>query len=122
MESHSRAKTAAGEKTISVTIEPRVGGRVYETLSSGEERDWGEVVAFEPGALLKLQWRMGRSAEQATDVSVRFEEISDTACRVTLRHENWRLMGADAAKMRENYNNGWVSVFEQGFGDFAGRA
>jgi uncharacterized protein YndB with AHSA1/START domain len=120
MESHSRAKTAAGEKTISVTIEPRVGGRVYETLSDGEERDWGEVVAYEPGALIKLQWRMGRSAAEATDVSVRFEPLSDAACRVTLTHENWQRMGEDAAKMREGYNNGWVSVFEQSYGDFAG--
>jgi hypothetical protein len=29
-------------------------------------------------------------------------------------------MGEDAAKMREGYNNGWVSVFEQSYGDFAG--
>lgn len=116
---HTRAKTAAGEVTTSVTVEPRVGGRIYETLNDGRELEWGEVAHFEPGAHFAMQWTMGRPVEQSTLVSVRFEPLTDASCRVTLTHENWERMGVDAAKMRDAYNNGWVGVFEVGFGAYA---
>jgi hypothetical protein len=122
MMTHTRAKTAAGEVTVRVTIEPRVGGRIYETLHDGRELEWGEVSAYEPGALFAMKWLLGRPAEQVTDVSVRFEALSAQSCRVTLTHENWERMGEEAAKLRDAYNNGWVKVFEQGFGELAGLA
>jgi hypothetical protein len=120
MATHTRAKNAEGQRTVRVTIEPRVGGRVYETLSDGRELEWGQVAAFEPGALLALKWTMGREAPAHTDVSVRFEPKGEGACRVTLTHENWERMGEEAAKLRDGYNNGWVTVFEKGFGGCAG--
>jgi hypothetical protein len=122
MKTHSRARDAAGEVTVRVTIEPRVGGRVYETLNDGRELEWGNVTAYEPGTLFALEWRMGRPEEQFTDVSIRFEALSERSCRVTLTHENWERMGEEGPKLREGYNNGWVSVFEKGFGDCAGLA
>lgn len=120
MATHTRAKTAEGQSTVRVTIEPRVGGRVYETLASGEELEWGEVRSFEPGKLLAFGWRLGRPVEQTTDVSVRFEPIDAQSCRVTLTHENWERMGEEAEKLRNAYNGGWVTVFEKGFGARAG--
>ena len=117
---HTRAKTADGQRTASVTIEPRVGGRVYETLADGAELDWGEVTNFTPGELFSMSWTMGRPAPRHTDVSVRFEPLSDGACRVTLTHENWERMGEEAERLRDGYNNGWVGVFEQGFARHAG--
>jgi hypothetical protein len=120
METHTRAKTAEGQRTVRVTVEPRVGGRIYETLATGEELEWGEVSAFEPGALFAMAWRLGRPVEQTTDVSVRFEQIDAQSCRVTLSHENWERMGDEAEKLRNAYNGGWVTVFEKGFGERAG--
>ncbi len=120
IETHTRARTAQGERTVRVTIEPRVGGRVFETLHDGRELEWGEVSAYEPGALFAVQWRLGRPAEETTDVSVRFESVSEESCRVTLTHENWERMGEEAAELREAYNGGWVKVFEQGYGALAG--
>jgi hypothetical protein len=120
LETHTRAKTAAGEVTTRVTIEPRVGGRIYETLNDGRELEWGEVTGYEPGALFAMAWRLGRPVEQGTDVSVRFEPMSDASCRVTLTHENWERMGEEGARMREAYSDGWVMVFETGYGAFAG--
>jgi uncharacterized protein YndB with AHSA1/START domain len=122
MKTHLRARDAAGERTVRVTIEPRLGGRVYETLNDGRELEWGEVSAYEPGAHFAMLWSMGRSAEQSTDVSVRFEVLSDQTCRVTLTHENWERMGDEAQKLRDGYNGGWVGVFEKGFGGYAGLA
>jgi hypothetical protein len=121
MATHTRAKTAEGQRTVNVTIEPRVGGRVYETLASGEELEWGEVTGFEPGAHFAMAWRLGRPVAQYTDVSVRFEALGPQSCRVTLTHENWERMGEEAEKLRDAYNNGWEAVFKSGFGDHAGR-
>jgi hypothetical protein len=119
---HTRAKTAAGEVTERVTVEPRVGGRIFETLNDGRELEWGEVTAFEPGALFAMAWRLGRPPEQRTDVSVRFEPLSDASCRVTLTHENWERMGEEEAlKLRDAYDNGWAKVFVERFGGYAGR-
>lgn len=119
-ETHSRAKSAEGEKTEQATIEPRVGGRVFETLNDGRELDWGEVTAWEPGERFAMAWRMGRPPEEATDVTVRFEALGEEACRVTLTHEHWERLGEEGPKMRDGYDQGWGAVFEEGFGGFAG--
>lgn len=116
---HTRAKTAEGQVTAHVTIEPRVGGRVYETLQDGAELEWGEVSAYEPGVVLAMRWRMGRTAEETTDVFVRFEPLSAQSCRVTLTHENWERMGEEAERLRTAYNNGWASVFDKHFAEYA---
>lgn len=120
METHTRARTADGQRTVHVTIEPRVGGRVYETLHDGGELEWGEVTAFEPGAHFAMAWRLGRQRDQYTDVSVRFEPLSETSCRVTLTHENWERMGEEAEKLRNGYTNGWETVFRARYGAYAG--
>jgi len=121
LQTHTRARTADGEVTVRVTIEPRLGGRIFETLADGRELEWGEVSAYEPGAAFAMKWRLGRPAEQATDVSVRFEPLSAESCRVTLTHENWERMGEEGARLRDAYNGGWVTVFEKSFGDYAER-
>jgi len=121
LDTHTRAADAKGEKSVRVTIEPRVGGRVYETLQNGRQLEWGEVLAYNPGRLFSMEWHLGRPAEQATEVSVRFEAHDKSSCRVTLTHENWERLGDEAQKMRKAYDNGWVIVFEKGFAEFAGR-
>ncbi|MBL8531357.1 MAG: SRPBCC domain-containing protein [Hyphomonadaceae bacterium] len=120
MRTHTRARTASGEVTARVSIEARVGGRVFETLADGRELEWGEVSAYEPGAVFAMTWRMGRPAAQFTDVSVRFEPLEAEACRVTLTHANWQRLGAEGEQQRKGYDNGWIAVFEQGFGGYAG--
>ncbi|HYD89384.1 MAG TPA: hypothetical protein VEA80_18035 [Vitreimonas sp.] len=118
MHTHNRGVAAKGEIAVRVTVEPRVGGRIYETLQDGRDLEWGVVKAFEPGALFAMEWSLGRP--QSTDVSVRFEPLDADSCRVTLTHENWERMGEEADKLRNAYNNGWVAVFENGFGAYAG--
>ncbi len=121
MATHTRAKTAVGEVTVKITVEPRIGGRVYETLSDGRELEWAVITAFEPGALFAMEWRLGRPDPQYTDVSVKFEPLSAEATRVTLTHENWQRMGGEAERLHEGYNNGWQTVLIKGFGDYAGK-
>lgn len=120
LKSHSRAKSAEGEVAVSATVEPRVGGRVYETLNDGREIEWGVVEAHEPGALFVMSWRMARPESQATRISVRFEPIAPDRCRVTVTHDKWERLGEEGARLRGNYDKGWVEVFEHCYGGYAG--
>jgi Activator of Hsp90 ATPase homolog 1-like protein len=116
---HTRAKSADGQMAASVTIEPWVGGRVFETLTDGRQLDWGSVTTFVPGVALELDWRLGRPAEEGTRVCVRFDPLTATSCQVYLTHDGWEKLGEDAASMRHAYDQGWVTVFEAGFADAA---
>ena len=64
LKSHSRAKDAAGEVTQRVDFEARVGGRIFETLNTGEQRDWGEVLAYEPGRRVVFSFQFGPAARE----------------------------------------------------------
>lgn len=119
---HTRARDAQGERSVDVTIEPRVGGRIFETLADGRELDWGEVLTWQPGALLELSWRLGHAEDQATHVAVHFAALGRDGCRVTLTHSHWERLGDAAVARRDAYDNGWVTVFERGFGRHVGAA
>jgi uncharacterized protein YndB with AHSA1/START domain len=120
MKKHSRAKDAAGEVTVRVEFEARVGGRIFETLNTGEQRDWGEVLAVEPGRRLLFSFQMGRPKEKSGEVEVRFDPIDADTCRVTLTHSHWERLGEEAEAMRRAFAGGWEFVFIDGFGPYAG--
>ena len=119
MKEHSRAKDALGERTIRVDFEPHVGGRIYETLNTGEERDWGEVLRIEPGRSLLFSFQMGRARDKAGEVEVRFEPLAAEVCRVVLIHSHWERFGDEADAMRGAFSQGWEFVFIDGFGTYA---
>ena len=121
MTTHSRAKSADGEWTERIHFDARVGGRIYETLNTGEERDWGEVLALEPGRRVLFSFEMGRPQDQAGEVDVRFDPIAADSCRVTLTHSHWERYGDEAPAMRGRFSEGWDDVFVEGFGGLAGR-
>ena len=122
LETHTRARDSEGERSVDVTVEPRVGGRVFETLSDGRELDWGEVLAWEPGVRLELTWRLGLLREQTTRVGVEFEALEGSGCRVTLTHSDWERLGDAGGARRASYETGWRTVFEQCFAAHVERA
>jgi len=122
LKTHSRARDAAGEVTVRVDFESRVGGRIYETLNSGEQREWGEVLAYEPGQRVVFSFHMGKPRDKSGEVDVRFEPQGADACRVTLTHTHWERMGAEAEAMRGRFADGWDSVFVTCFRAYAGAA
>lgn len=118
---YTRAQSSRGQNPVAVTIDPRAGGRVFETIGSGEEFDWGEVLIFEPGARFTMRFWIGMPEATAGTVDVRFEALGSDRSRVTLRHDGWERMGEKGITARERFVPGWTAVFDDGFGAYAGR-
>lgn len=100
------------ERVVSAVFEARVGGRVYEVWDDGQERDWAEVLAFEPPRRFVIAWRPNPERPAPTEIEVRFV-AEGAATRVELEHRGWERLGADAAEARSSYDNGWVLTLER---------
>jgi uncharacterized protein YndB with AHSA1/START domain len=98
-----------GGETERVTLEPRVGGRLYETMRSGAEHEWGRVTAWDPPNRVVFAWYPGDEPERATEVEIRFA-AADGNTRVDLEHRGWERLGERAAESRDAYSNGWPRV------------
>jgi uncharacterized protein YndB with AHSA1/START domain len=98
-------------ETATCAMEPRAGGRIWETARNGEEATWGTVLAWEPPSRFVMAWHPGRPAEAAQEVELTFEPVPE-GTRVTLEHRDWAKLGAEAVEMRGNYLNGWAYVFD----------
>ncbi|MEP1201112.1 SRPBCC domain-containing protein [Tateyamaria sp.] len=105
------ASAAAGKAALGVTIEPKVGGAIYETMYDGTRSDWGEILEYEAGRKLAMTWHPGNNAENPTRVDVAFEQMSDALTRVTLTHSGWEVWADEAADKRQSYDTGWDFVF-----------
>jgi uncharacterized protein YndB with AHSA1/START domain len=82
-------------------------GRLVERLGD-EVSEWGEVLEWDPPRLLRLTWRPGHPAGEATEVTVRFRP-DGVGTRVELEHSGWErhVRGQAAA---ESYGVGWPVV------------
>ena len=105
------ASAAAGKSALAVTIEPYVGGAVYETMHDNTRDEWGEVLVYEHGKKLLMSWHPGSNKSNPTRVQVTFEDIPNGGCSVTLTHSGWSVWADKSDEMRENYNGGWNVVF-----------
>lgn len=108
------------EATTRCTLEPRVGGRLYEIAPDGTEHLWGTVAGVEPGRSIAFSWHPGREAGSAQQVSVRFERVGSRT-HVTLTHGGWEALGEIAPILRREYVPGWRHVFGEVFARYAGR-
>jgi uncharacterized protein YndB with AHSA1/START domain len=85
--------TANAETLQAVTIEPRVGGRVYATHSDMGKDDWGEVTVWEPGRRLVHTFTLAQDAENPSEVAVEFAphdgQGAGTGCTARFAHGGW---------------------------------
>ncbi|HXN01370.1 MAG TPA: SRPBCC domain-containing protein [Candidatus Dormibacteraeota bacterium] len=106
-----RGHSVGGERSESIDLEPRTGGRLTETHSGGRVTIWGTILLWDPPSRLVIEWHPGRSSDEATEVEVEFTaEGTDT--RVVLEHRGWERR-ADGGQARQQYDQGWVGVLQQ---------
>ena len=102
--------TATGEDGLTVTLEPRVGGRIFQRDRAGVEIDWGEVTEFAPPELLAYRWHLRRDRADATDVRIRFVPVAARLTRVDIEHHGWERLGAGGQDWRDANFGGWSSM------------
>jgi uncharacterized protein YndB with AHSA1/START domain len=85
-----------GDAAENCAIEPWVGGRLFERTRSGEEREWGSVIRWDPPQHLEFTWHPG---DRSQTVDVEFQVEAD-GTRVTLIHTGWDAAGVPACALR----------------------
>jgi len=87
-----------------VHLEPRVGGRLFESVrddadgGDAEEHviEVGRVRVWEPPNRLEFSWRnVNFNADELTEVAVEFESLAPESTRVTVTHRGWSSLRAD---------------------------
>lgn len=103
----TQRRTSSGSTTRSTTrIEPRVGGRWYETTADGADCDWGKVLAWDPPRHAALSWqitpRFGPEPDEqrASRIDVRFVSEHPGVTRVRLVHSELERHGEEWEEMR----------------------
>ena len=100
--------SVAGARVASITVEPLVGGFVYETDDAGARVDWALVTLYDVPHRLVLDWYPGRTPDEATRVEVTFT-ATEAGCVLRLVHSGWT---DDTADRRASYNTGWDLVLD----------
>jgi uncharacterized protein YndB with AHSA1/START domain/uncharacterized protein YciI len=110
----SHSVLASGSPQISVTVEPRVGGRWYETGEDGSQCDWGNVLACDPPRRLVLTWMLNgnfeRDPDSITEVEVTFAE-EDGGTLVTLEHRGFdKIATGEQLRKAVDSDHGWGTI------------
>lgn len=94
-------KFRMGQSRSVVHLEPRLGGRLFETFAApsgtGAEKvlQTGVVTSWEPPSRLVFKWRAANfKPEEETEVEVLFEP-SPSGTSVTVVHRGWAAIRAD---------------------------
>ena len=97
------------ERSETVVMEGRVGGRLFERTPTGEEHVWGTLVAWEPPNRIVYSWHPGRGEETAQEVEITFSPEGD-GTRVDIRHYGWEKLGDRLEDTIASYQEGWDKV------------
>ncbi len=101
--------THSGRQDLEVVLEGRVGGRIFERTSQGEEFDWGEVTVWEPPSRLVYLWHLKRDRTEATEVEIRFRPVDVGTTRVDIEHRGWERV-PDGQSWRDRNAGGWATL------------
>jgi hypothetical protein len=103
--------SVSGEPGLTVVLEGRPGGRIYERTAAGVEHEWGEVTRWEPPSRLGYLWHLRRDRGDATQVEIRFTPAGEDTTRVDIEHSRWERLGSDGPTWRERNLGGWQTLF-----------
>ena len=101
--------SVSGAAGLTVTFEPRPGGRIYERTPDGAEHDWGEVLAWEPPSRLAYLWHLATDRSRATEVEITFTGRGE-ATTVAIVHRGWERLGDEGPDRRQRNLNGWAGL------------
>ena len=104
-----KGHSTSGDPATVVTLEPRIGGRIYERTSDGTRVDWGEITRWDPPRSLAYLWHIGRELDDATDVELTFVDNGDGTTRLDIVHSGWQRL-ADGGAYRDANTRGWQSL------------
>jgi uncharacterized protein YndB with AHSA1/START domain len=102
--------TVSAEDDLTVILEGRPGGRIFERRSSGVEHDWGAVTVWEPPTRLGYTWHLNRDRSDATLVEIRFVPHGDASTRVEIEHSGWERLGVEGEPWRDRNRGGWATL------------
>jgi hypothetical protein len=111
--------SAGRDRVRDVTMEQRLGGRVYETWADGTELDWGELLAWEPPERFAMTWT---GTPVPTEVEFSFAALGPALTRVTVEHRGWEAMTEE--QLAEDcalpggytsgaYSTGWSRILDR---------
>jgi len=93
--------TSNAATLVTVVIEPRVGGRVFERHHDGHTVDWGRVTLWAPPRMLAYATHLAQPPETPSEILVMFEATA-TGCSVHFEHGGWTAANVEQrAKFRE---------------------
>ncbi|HEX7254840.1 MAG TPA: SRPBCC domain-containing protein [Gaiellaceae bacterium] len=87
--------TANPETLQAVTIEPRIGGRVFATHEDLGEHEWGEVTVWETGRRLAHTFSLAQDPRHPSEVAVELLDRGD-GCIVRFAQGGWTEANVDA--------------------------
>jgi uncharacterized protein YndB with AHSA1/START domain len=106
-----KGHSVSADPGLTVTFEPRAGGRIYERTPAGDEHEWGEVLAWEPPARLVYLWHLRFDRTDATEVEVTFTPSGD-GTTVRIVHRGWERLGSEGPPRRDRNRRGWSGVLD----------
>jgi uncharacterized protein YndB with AHSA1/START domain len=106
-----------GEEAEYCEIEPWLGGRVFERTRSGEECEWGSVIAWNPPEHLEFTWHPDARGDGNQTVGVEFKVEAD-GTRVTLIHTGWQLAGVQTCMLHAALTAQWSVALKLRFAEF----
>lgn len=89
-----RRISAGQEEMADATLEPRLGGRVYETWRDGTEVDWGVIIAWSPPTGFTMTWT---ATPEPTEVELTFRALGPALTRVAVEHRGWEALSEEQA-------------------------
>ncbi len=99
----------SNEVPKTIVFESFKDGEIFELTADNQKHVWGNVIAYDVGAYLAFTWFPGRTATEATVVTVSFK-AADGGTQCELTHGGFGVLGDDAEKISSNYVNGWDAV------------
>jgi uncharacterized protein YndB with AHSA1/START domain len=92
-----------------IIVEPKAGGRWYTRHQDGTETSTGVVLAWDPPGRVIVTWQIGVDwkfhDDLVTTIEVRFQPEGEDRTRVVLEHRDLEAFGADAARMKETFED-----------------